>query len=83
MLASVANATCSATQRGNAPLERRVPIKKKGAKKTVNLKLPFNLNSHRLTGEHDGRWDHESPKTGKDGCLWRGEARKKVYAKGG
>ena len=65
------------------PLERRVPIKEKGAEKTVNLKLPFKLNSHGLPEEHDGGWENESHRTGNDGCLWGDEARKKVGAKGG
>lgn len=59
-----------------------IPLKEKGAEKTVNSKITLNLDSQGKIQEHLEEWDHEGNKTGEDGFMGKiQEARKKMSAK--
>lgn len=59
-----------------------IPMKSKGAEKTVNSKVTLHLNQDGLISKHDEEWDHKENMDGDDGFMGKVmAARKKVDAK--
>ncbi|MCJ1460626.1 hypothetical protein MMC28_011008 [Mycoblastus sanguinarius] len=60
-----------------------IPLKSKGAEKTLNSKVTLFMDSQGLIERHDEEWDHQGNKTGEDnGFMGKlQEARKKTDAK--
>ena len=59
-----------------------IPLKSKGAQKTVNSKVTLHLDQDRLITKHDEEWDHKENLEGDNGFMGKLMApRKKTNAK--